>query len=56
MVMFLNISCGGIILPERRIQDLESVSWKWIPDVMYIHFEDPFSYVYLVRAESSRFS
>lgn len=56
MAMFLSVSCGGIIVSERPIQNLESFSWKWIPDIMYIHFQDPFSYVYLVRAESSRFS
>lgn len=55
MVMLLSVSCGGNFVPNRWIQDLESVSWKWIPYSMYMHFQDPFSHLYLVRTESSRF-
>lgn len=55
MVMLLSGSCGGNFVPNRLIQDLESVSWEWIPYSMFMHFQDPFSHVYLVRTESSRF-
>lgn len=56
MVMLLSVNCGGIVFPNRRIDDLKSVSWEWIPYSLCMHFQDPYSHVYLVRTKSSWFN